>query len=249
MAHRRKILPPLINRVVIFIVVLLLTMPGILTPEQSRSASAGLSLMDEETLLEEVKKARAGDKEAFNTLYQRHYSQIYKHLYRMVGNPEDASDLAAEVFLKAWCVLPDLHDELRFRSWLFSIATRKALDFFRRHRGHQSSWECLGEDITDPKAGALELHVEQNELIGLALKQVAPKPLACLLLQIEGFSHAEIAEQVGLGAKSVGTYVSMAREQFRQAYHQIDHTHPGFQGVPVAAEKVQVRSHEKDRHG
>lgn len=223
MAYHRKIVPPSTNHFVIFVVALLLSAAGILSPGQAGS-SAGLSLTSEEVLLEEVRKARAGDKEAFNSLYRWHYPQIYKHLYRMVGNPEDASELAAEVFLRAWCVLADLHDERSFRSWLFSIATHKALDFFRRQRGHQSSWECLGEDITDTKAGVLELRVEQNELIGLALKQVAPKPLACLLLQIEGFSHAEIARLVGLGPKSVGTYVSVAREQFRQAYHQFDQT-------------------------
>ncbi|MGH2498251.1 MAG: RNA polymerase sigma factor [Ktedonobacteraceae bacterium] len=233
MTHRKKILLPSTKRIVIFIVVLLLSTAEILSPEQSGSASTESSLTDEETLLEEVRKARAGDKEAFTSLYQRHYPQIYKHLYRMVGNPEDASELAAEAFLKAWCVLSDLHNETRFRSWLFSIATRKALDFFRRQRTHQSSWESLGEEITDAKAEALVLHVEQDELIGLALKQVAPKPLACLLLQIEGFSHAEIAGLVGLGAKSVGTYVSMAREQFRQVYHQINYAHPDLQEVPV----------------
>jgi len=200
--------------------VLLLSAAGVFNPEQSKPTSLE-SAAGEGSLLEAVRKARAGDKEAFNSLYRWYYPQIYRHLYRMVGNPEDASELAAEAFLKAWCGLPGLHDELRFRSWLFSIATHKALDFFRQRRDHQSSWDSLGEDLTDQKAEALERRVEQDELIGLALKQVAPKPLACLLLQLEGFSHAEIARLVGLGPKSVGTYVSMAREQFRQAYHQL----------------------------
>ncbi len=68
---------------------------------------------------------------------------------------------------------------------------------------------------------SFEDEIEEQELIQLALAQVAPKPRACLLLQIEGFSQEEIARQVGLQKKSVGTYVSMAREQFRQSYRQL----------------------------
>jgi len=66
--------------------------------------------------------------------------------------------------------------------------------------------------------------MEERELIKQALKQVAPKPRACLLLQIEGFSKSEIAIFVGLRPKSVGTYVSIARVQFRQAYNQLKNT-------------------------
>jgi RNA polymerase sigma-70 factor, ECF subfamily len=221
MAHHRKISPPSTKHIVLLFVVLLLFTTGFLKTEQPKLASVS-PLTGEAALLEAVRKAQCRDKEAFNTLYQWYYPQIYKHLFRLVGNSEDASDLAAETFLKAWCGLPDLHDVLRFRGWLFRIATNKALDFLRRRRGHQPSWEYLSEYHTDEQATALESRVEQTELVRLALMRVAPKPLACLLLQLEGFDHAEIAELVGLGKKSVGTYVSMAREQFRQAYYQLE---------------------------
>jgi RNA polymerase sigma-70 factor (ECF subfamily) len=246
MAYWKKNLASSARQIVMLIIVLLLSAVGILTLERSKPTPTETDATSEESLLEAVRKARAGDKDAFNLLYQWYSPQIYRHLYRMVGNPEDASELAADAFLKAWLCLPGLRDELKFRGWLFSIATRKALDFFRQRRGYQSSWECLGENITDEQAEEFERRVELDELVALALKRVAPKPRTCLLLQLEGFSYAEIANMVGLGPNSVGTYVSIAKEQFRQAYHQ--YRSPGCQEAPAVKEECQVSSWRKDKH-
>jgi RNA polymerase sigma-70 factor, ECF subfamily len=175
-----------------------------------------------EQIVSVVKKAQAGDEASFNTLYQLYYAQIFRYLLRMSGNHEEASDLAVETFLKAWRGLSGLNDVLRFRNWLFSIALHTALDFQRQRRAIvSSSWERLGEGHLDENATTFISRLEEKELVELALQQVAPKLRACLLLQIEGFSQAEIAGQVGLHEKSVDTYVNKARKQFRQAYSRL----------------------------
>lgn len=178
--------------------------------------------VDEERIAEVVKKAQKGDAASFTTLYHWYYTQVYRHLVRMVGYHEDAADLAAETFTKAWWGLPGLYDERRFRSWLYSIATHAALDHIRRKKSHEPFWEGPIEDHTDEGAARFEGRVEEQELVRLALMRVAPKPRSCLLLHVEGFSQDEIAKLLGLSRKSVGTYVSIAREQFRQAYHRLE---------------------------
>lgn len=175
----------------------------------------------EETILDAVRKAQAGDETSFTTLYHCYHRRIYYYLLRMVGNPEDASDLAAETFAKAWQRIPGILDGRRFSGWLYSIATRTALDHLRRRKRDQTFWGIADEDSIDEYTGRFESRIEEQELVQLALAQVAPKPRACLLLQLEGFSLAEIARLVGLQRKSVGTYVSIAREQFRQAYRRL----------------------------
>lgn len=175
-----------------------------------------------ETILDAVKKAQAGDETSFATLYHSYHRRIYYYLLRMVGNPEDASDLAAETFAKAWGAISGILDGRRFSSWLYSIATHTALDLLRRRKRDQAFWGSVDEESSDERIARFESRIEEQELVRLALAQVAPKPRACLLLQIEGFSQAEIAGLVGLQKKSVGTYVCMAREQFRRAYHQLE---------------------------
>jgi RNA polymerase sigma-70 factor (ECF subfamily) len=176
----------------------------------------------EEMILEAVKKAQAGDEMAFTTLYRSYHMRIYYYLLRMVGNPEDASDLAAETFAKAWHGISGILDGRRFNGWLYSIATRTALDHLRRRKRDQAFWGSSEEDTSDEHTVGFESMLEEQELVQLALKKLAPKPRACLLLQIEGFSQEEIAIQLGLRKKSVGTYVSMARKEFRKAYRQLE---------------------------
>ena len=67
-----------------------------------------------------------------------------------------------------------------------------------------------------------EEQMEEQELIRLALEEVSPRPRTCYLLYFQaGLSHAEIAEFMGMKEKSVGTYISMARDQFRRAYNRL----------------------------
>lgn len=177
---------------------------------------------DEETILDAIREAQAGDEESFTALYHWYYAQIYRHLLRLVGNAEDAADLSQETFSKAWRGLVGVHDGRRFRGWLYKIATNAAMDHLRRKMRGRGFWSSPDAACSEEPAINFDCQVEEQELVQLALSQVAPKPRVCLLLQLEGFSQAEIATLVGLQKKSVGTYVCTAREQFRQAYRKLE---------------------------
>jgi RNA polymerase sigma-70 factor, ECF subfamily len=176
---------------------------------------------DEETILDIVRKAREGDETSFTQLYQRYYTDIYKHLLRLVGNHEDAADLAAVTFTRAWRRLPGIHDGRHFRGWLYKIATNVAIDHLRNKKKKFLLWGSADEDPTDEYSVRFEDRIEVEELVRLVLKQVAPAPRACLLLHLEGFSNEEIAMFLGFKEKSVGTYLSTARKQFLRAYRRL----------------------------
>nr|MDQ2887976.1 hypothetical protein [Chloroflexota bacterium] len=65
--------------------------------------------------------------------------------------------------------------------------------------------------------------VTQAELINLAFAKLPPKLRTCLRLATCGCSRCEIAQILGIGTTSVGTYLSMARKQFRQEYYRLEH--------------------------
>jgi len=177
---------------------------------------------DEQELTEVVKRAQEGDEAAFDRLFQTYNIRICTYLLRMVGNEEEAHDLAQETFLKAWRALSQAThaDELRFDSWLYRIATRTAIDYLR---GSQFRWLRRIQQVVETNPAARlpgpEDRIAEMEHITQALAQVTPKYRACLLLQIEvGFSQKEIAQLLGSNEKSVSVYVSRGREQFRRAY-------------------------------
>ena len=169
-----------------------------------------------------VELAQMRKAEAFTILFQYHRSGVYRYVVSLVGKDEDAHDLTQSTFLKAWERLPTLRDVSRFKAWLYRIARNLTYDHRRRkERVSFQSWESLVEQtIALSKPGPEEV-VAQAELVQLALAEVPPHFRECLILQTVGFSQREIAELVGINEASVRTYVSNARKQLHEAYHQL----------------------------
>ena len=86
-----------------------------------------------------VVKATRGSVDAYNVLISRWDRRVFNYLLKLVGNREDAMDLAQEVFLKAWQALGKLDDAGRFSPWLFRIAHNEAFSLLRRAPLRQTS--------------------------------------------------------------------------------------------------------------
>jgi len=79
-----------------------------------------------------VRECRAGSERAFEALIGRHQDQVFNVACRMVGDREEALDLAQETFIKAFQGLGDFKEEMPFRAWLMRICTNSAIDLLRR---------------------------------------------------------------------------------------------------------------------
>src|SRR5215831_12651056 len=85
--------------------------------------------LDDENLLSAV---RDGSEHAFNTLIDRHQQAVRTFLRGLTANYSDADDIAQETFLAAWTQASSFRGQGSVRSWLFSIAWRKAKGSHRR---------------------------------------------------------------------------------------------------------------------
>src|SRR5439155_253989 len=88
---------------------------------------------------EVIRKARAGDLEAFRMIHEEYGRRIVNFIYRMVDSREDAEDLSQEVFLIVFHELRRLKDEGRFESWIYRIARNEVYQAYRKKRGHPSA--------------------------------------------------------------------------------------------------------------
>ena len=70
----------------------------------------------------------------FRQLYSKWLKPVYRYFYFRVGNVEDAEDLTAQVFLKAYETLPRYRNRGSFSGWLFTIAHARAVDYYRKGR-------------------------------------------------------------------------------------------------------------------
>jgi RNA polymerase sigma-70 factor (ECF subfamily) len=74
-----------------------------------------------------VRQARGGDLDAFAVLADRHGPMAYRVALRLLGQPEDAADVAEEAMVTAWRQLPGFRAETSFSTWLYRIVVRRAL--------------------------------------------------------------------------------------------------------------------------
>lgn len=104
--------------------------------------------MDEKEL---VGRAKFGDKEALNEIIEMYYDEIYKFLYRRMGNKAAAEDVTQDTFIKFIKNLPYYKEKNKLKSFLFAIAINTSNDFFRRQKQETSlpSIDNVGEEITE----------------------------------------------------------------------------------------------------
>ena len=119
-----------------------------------------------------VEAARRGDKQAFSQLVQAYQRPVYNLTYRMLGNSEEAEDAAQETFLRAYARLSQYDPQMKFSTWVFSIANHHCIDRLRKRRATHISiddnpvLENLQEETPLPEHQALEQE-QSIELQGL----------------------------------------------------------------------------------
>lgn len=167
----------------------------------------------------------------FEHLYTSFYEVIFKHLYRLLKDREQAEDAAQETFLKAWRALPRLREGSNLKSWLFRIATNTAYDQLRRRR--IITWIMLDDLDHEPEqSGPADpqewyLVAEPLEVLRRALWKMHPLERAAITYKGEGYSVAEIAQLLRISPGAAKMRLSRARGQLREAF--------GRPGGPLAS--------------
>ena len=134
-----------------------------------------------------------GDAQAFEELYRRYKRGLFVFLRRQCSNVEVCEELAHDTWMAIIKQASHYQTSAQFKTWLFRIAHNRLVDHWRKHG---SSANVLFEELSD------SLSAEQNEVDGQmriaellsSLESLSPEQTEAVLLKIEGFSHAEIAD-------------------------------------------------------
>ena len=155
--------------------------------------------IDDEGVERLVAAAKAGDPEAFGSLFDVYYGPVYRYVASRVGRPSDAEDLAQLVFVKALESLPRYEQRgVPFGGWLFRLARNVVIDHVRTRREHVTL-DVIGEKSTDDQ-GPDELAVLRQEMdsIAHALRRLTPEQREAVELRFfAGLSAKEAAEAMG----------------------------------------------------
>jgi len=171
-------------------------------------------------------RARGGDVDAFGLLVEQNQDRIYNAVYHLVGNDEDAEDIAQEVFVRAFRNLGRFAGRAKFSTWLYGIMLNSVRSYWRRRRG-QPAVRLEGPEEedngpgTDPPArgdGPLDASVrrEQVRLVRAAIAELDEDLREIVVLRdIRGLSYEELEEALSLPAGTVKSRLHRARQALK----------------------------------
>jgi len=163
-----------------------------------------------------VTRFARGDAAAFEALYRRHETRIWRYLLRHVGSRALAEDLMQDVWFAVAREAHRYRPQARFTTWLFTLAHHRMIDSFRAQRP-QAGAAALDE-LPDAGAGPLALALAGDERAALAktLGQLPPEQREAFLLQAEAdLPVEEIAAVMGSSFETTKSRLRYAREKLR----------------------------------
>jgi RNA polymerase sigma-70 factor (ECF subfamily) len=165
-----------------------------------------------------ARRVREGGTDASDEVFRVYHRRIYRYVCRMVGNPEDASDMVQESFLKAYRALLRGEEPTNLSAWLYRIASNTCMDMLRRRR--LIRWQPLDDLLSTlhiaggPDPEQEMLRSEACAGIERVLAQLPSRyRLYLILRECQGFSYKEIAAITGDSVGMVKTTLYRARER------------------------------------
>jgi RNA polymerase sigma-70 factor (ECF subfamily) len=164
-----------------------------------------------------LRRARLGDRDAAGTLLTRYFRAAYLIALARLGSRADAEDACQDAFVRCLERLDDCRDPDRFGAWLLQIVRNTAHNRgdYLRIRGAES----LSPDLELPVGANPATHTLRAELRATLQRALAELPLVqrevVLLHDLEGFRHAEIADQLHLSETMSRRHLSDARKRLR----------------------------------
>lgn len=168
---------------------------------------------------------------AFEELVTRYQTRLLTVLRHLVGSPEQAEDLAQEVFLRIYRARKNYQPGAKFATWLYTIANHVAANALRsRSRRHEVTLQPrdsgpLGARPMDTLALANSSQMPARQLDKLEMREIVRMSLdalnerqrmAILLSKFEGMSYGDIAEVMELSPQAIRSLLSRARENLRE---------------------------------
>ena len=171
-------------------------------------------------------KAQQGNVNAFEELTSSYYTKVYNICYRMLNNPEDASEQSQETFIKAFKYIKDFKGNCSISTWLFRIATNVCLDYLRKNKNkktisfEQSSFEDIKikdrliSDMPGPEKTA-ETNAQKIAVREALSKMNEKNRIIIVLRDIMGLSYDDISETLKAPIGTVKSRISRARSELR----------------------------------
>ena len=171
---------------------------------------------------EAIAKARAGDAEAWGTLYREYAPAMFRFCRRALPTREDAEDATMDIFIKIQKNLVQYDETRSFSAWLYKVAANHCWDILRRRKIRQDkeTEDVENVPLEHPDPSVLDKMIEErtSEEVRKALSKMGSRARMALVMRYySDMSYDEIADALGVRRQFVGVVLLRARHELRRA--------------------------------
>ena len=172
-------------------------------------------------------KFKKGDQQAFELLVRKYKTTVFNTIYSVMGNAQEADDIAQEVFLKVYTKAGSFKGESSFSTWLYRITVNRCIDELRRRKNKIISYETEFnqeeklklKDVLASRENDITEKLRQKELQDIIQKAMDSLPekyrIILTLKEIEGLSYKEISQIMKISLAKVKIWLFRARQKLK----------------------------------
>lgn len=146
---------------------------------------------------------------------ESHKGILYKVSKMYMDNPDDQQDLFQEIVCQLWKSYDSFRNESQFSTWMYRVAVNTAIVFLKKEKRKVDKYEIASENIKEEEGDS---HIKESQLEHFykAVQKLDKIDKAIIFYQLEGFSHKEIGDNLGISEGNARVKLNRAKEKLKE---------------------------------
>ena len=146
---------------------------------------------------------------------EKHKGILYKVSKMYMDNSDDQQDLFQEIICQLWKSCDSFRNESQFSTWMYRVAVNTAIVFLKKEKRKVDKYEIASENIKDDEGDS---HIKESQIDHFykAVQKLEKIDKAIIFYQLEGFSHKEIGENLGISEVNARVKLNRAKEKLKE---------------------------------
>jgi RNA polymerase sigma-70 factor (ECF subfamily) len=167
------------------------------------------------TELDLVRQMQTGNEMAYRKFVEGYQSQVFRVAYQILGNREEADEIAQQIFAKIYFAVKGFDARGRLYTWVFGIVVNECYGFLRKKRLNVPNENSADARLTSERA------ILQRDLLNRLLERIPAEDRRLLLLrELEGYPVAKLSELTGLDENTIKARLFRTRQRLVKAAAQ-----------------------------
>ncbi len=160
------------------------------------------------------------NKESFLEVLKAHQGIIFKICHSYCKDPEDQKDLVQEVIIQLWNNFHKYDPQFKYSTWIYRIALNVAISFYRKTSNRLRHEQGFADHFLEINEADVQEDQKRFQLLHQFIDRLDEMNKALMILYLDGNTHEEIAEVLGISVSNVGTRISRVKQKMKKSFQK-----------------------------